>query len=81
MLFSGASLFASTSVTENDPSTIVEGVSVITGDFCTMTEDLAIQGAEPIVLRHTYISGKGTWDFINYLVCYQKQISQYIGPE
>lgn len=43
-------------VTENDPSTLVDGVSVITGDFYTYQEDYVVQGAEPIALRRSYLS-------------------------
>lgn len=62
------------SVTENDPSSLVEGVSVITGDFYAFDEDYVVQGAEPIRLRRAYISREGI--FRNYLhlsagFCYQ----------
>jgi RHS repeat-associated protein len=69
-LFFITSLFASTSVTENDPSTIVEGVSVITGDFYTFEEDLVIQGKEPIPFRRFYLSGDGHWqNLTQHFVC------------
>lgn len=42
-----------TAVTENDPSSLVEGVSVITGDFYLGEEDYVVQGAEPISLGKT----------------------------
>ena len=47
------------SVTENDPSTLVDGVSVITGDFYLGEEDYIVAGAEPIPLRRFYISRTG----------------------
>ena len=55
-------------VTENDPSTLVEGVSVITGDFYIQDEDIVIQGTQPIRLSRSYISqkGEGYWSFLSY---------------
>lgn len=55
-------------VTENDPNSIVEGVSVITGDFYTECEDIIIQGYEPLRLRRSYLSqkGEGSWTFLPY---------------
>ena len=57
-----------TAVTENDPSSLVEGVSVITGDFYAQDEDIVIQGVQPIRLSRSYISqkGEGYWDFFSY---------------
>lgn len=49
-------------VTENDPSSFVEGVSVITGNFYSYDEDYTVHGAEPIHLRRCYISGEGLHD-------------------
>lgn len=43
-------------VTENEPSSLVEGVSVITGDFCMRNHICTVQGAEPIHLNSTYVS-------------------------
>ena len=54
-----SSLFAeraTTSVTENDPSTLVEGVSMITGDFCTYDQFHTVQGAEPIRFKSCYLT-------------------------
>jgi hypothetical protein len=46
----------STSVTENDPSSFVEGVSMITGDFCMQNQFYTVAGIEPIHLRSIYTS-------------------------
>ena len=48
-----------TVVTENDPNSFVNGVNVITGDFCMLKEDVVIQGTEPISLQRSYVSQKG----------------------
>jgi len=48
--------FDLTVVTENEPSSLVEGVSVITGDFCMRNHICTVQGAEPIHLNSTYVS-------------------------
>jgi hypothetical protein len=56
--------FDVTAVTENEPSTLVEGVSVITGDFCMHSPVYTVQGIEPIYLSDTYIS-EG-WFFSGY---------------
>lgn len=48
--------FGIAAVTENEPSSLVEGVSVITGDFCMHNELYTIQAAEPIPISRTYIS-------------------------
>jgi len=45
-----------TAVTENDPSSFVDGVSAITGDFYSYDEDYLVEGAEPISLRRSYLS-------------------------
>ncbi|MDE3046626.1 MAG: hypothetical protein KGJ02_08320, partial [Verrucomicrobiota bacterium] len=55
------SLSANTIVTENDPASLVEGVSVITGDLYTFEEDYVVQGAEPIHIKRAYISSEGDW--------------------
>lgn len=51
--------YTSTPVTENDPSTLVDGVSVITGDFYLGEEDYLVAGAEPIPVRRYYLSAIG----------------------
>ncbi|HEV7736444.1 MAG TPA: hypothetical protein VGO47_03615, partial [Chlamydiales bacterium] len=56
-----SALFANPAVTENDPSTLVNGVSMITGDLYTFDEDLVVAGAEPIHLRRGYLSSVGDW--------------------
>ncbi len=43
-------------MTENDPSCFVEGVNMITGDFCIYDDFLTVQGAEPIQFRSTYMT-------------------------
>jgi len=53
------SLFADLAVTENDPATLVEGVSVITGDLYSYEEDYTVRGAEPIRLHRSFISREG----------------------
>jgi len=54
-------------VTENDPSTLVEGVSVITGDLYSFEEDYVVQGAEPIRLRRSFISREGEFKSYQHL--------------
>ena len=53
-----------TATIANDPSSIVDGkVSAITGNPCLGSEDLVIQGAEPIHITRFYIPGeKGEWN-------------------
>jgi hypothetical protein len=51
-------------VTENDPSTLVEGVNVITGELYALQEDYVVQGAEPISFRRSFLSREGI--FQNY---------------
>jgi RHS repeat-associated protein len=55
-------------VIENDPNTIVDGVSVITGDFYAQCDDVVVQGYEPIRLHRSYVSqkGEGIWNFFQY---------------
>ncbi|MBS0626576.1 MAG: RHS repeat-associated core domain-containing protein, partial [Verrucomicrobia bacterium] len=55
-------------VTENDPNTLVEGVSVITGDLFKERQDMVIAGVEPLCLSRSYISqkGEGYWNFFPY---------------
>lgn len=55
MAYSGETFLT---VTENDPSSLVEGVSVITGDLYSFEEDYIVQGAEPIRLPRSFISGE-----------------------
>lgn len=47
--------------TENDPSSLVEGVSVITGDLYVMEEDYVVQGAEPVRIRRSFLSRNGVF--------------------
>jgi hypothetical protein len=54
------------SITESDPSSLVEGVSVIKGDLYSYEEDYIVQGAEPIRLPHSFVSGDRIRTF-NYL--------------
>ena len=74
-IFSFATLIYSdtTSVTENDPNALVEGVSVITGDFSRQEEDLVIKGVQPIRLGRSYVSQKGLgyWDVLSYHVVFR----------
>ncbi|MBS0627304.1 MAG: hypothetical protein JSS09_03730, partial [Verrucomicrobia bacterium] len=68
LLFSSLLCANTAIVTENDPNTIVEGVSVITGDLYVLEEDLVIRGGQPICLSRSYVSQKGFgyWDFLSY---------------
>ena len=50
------SLFADPAISANDPSTIVEGVSVIKGLLYESAEDYTVQGAQPIAFRRSFIS-------------------------
>jgi|GEM_PF-3358770 len=63
-----SSVAAPTIVTENDPSTLVEGVSVITGDFYLGEEDYLVGGAEPISIRRFYLSGVGSINQYPHLI-------------
>lgn len=59
VLFSAINVFgerATTAVTENDPSSFVENVNVITGDFCLHDQLYTVRGAEPIHLHTTYFT-------------------------
>jgi RHS repeat-associated protein len=66
--FSTKLLGATTATTENEPSALVNGVNVITGDLYLLEEDLVVQGAEPIRLQRHYISskGQGYWNMFSY---------------
>ncbi|MBX9743756.1 MAG: hypothetical protein K2X08_00925, partial [Chlamydiales bacterium] len=58
-LFAALSAFAeraTTSITENDPSSFVENVNMITGDFCLQDQLYRVRGAEPIQLHTTYFT-------------------------
>ena len=59
-------------VTENDPSTLVEGVSVITGDLYTYEEDYIVQGAEPITVHRSFLSREGYFKDHLYLTAFFK---------
>src|SRR5689334_19591383 len=47
---------ATTSATENDPSSFVEGVNMVTGDFCMYDDWYVVEGAEPIRLSMAYLT-------------------------
>lgn len=59
--------------TEGDPSsTICDSVSLLTGDFVVFSEDLVIEGAEPLRIHRHYVSGDGLgynggWEFFPHL--------------
>lgn len=59
--------------TEGDPSnTICDCVSLLTGDFVAFSEDLVIDGAEPLYIHRHYVSGDGVgynggWEFFPHL--------------
>ena len=59
---------SSYTTTENDPSTLVEGVSVITGKLYVGEEDYVVAGAEPIAKRRYYLSGYGGIDQYPHLL-------------
>ena len=61
LIFSIHSDELAVAVTENDPSALVEGVSMITGDLYSFDEDYVVQGAEPIRLQRAFISRLGTF--------------------
>lgn len=54
-------------VSENDPSSLVQGVSVITGDLYTFEEDYVVQGAEPIHICRSYLSRVGHFSDYRHL--------------
>ncbi|MES2198847.1 MAG: RHS repeat-associated core domain-containing protein [Chlamydiota bacterium] len=60
---------SSVAVTENDPSSIVNHVSVITGDVYWSEEDVVVQGVQPISFRRSYVSqkGMGYWSSLDCL--------------
>ncbi len=69
-LFVTVALFGQVAVTENEPSALVEGiVNAVTGDLYALEDDIIIQGAEPLRLKRSYISGKGegSWCFFENL--------------
>lgn len=81
-LFITLRLYASTIVTENDPSTLVEGlVSIITGDLYLAEEDIAIEGAEPLHLKRHFITKSWNISFFQHLSAFyfpkQQGISIY----
>jgi RHS repeat-associated protein len=70
LLFSIQFLFSDpyiTAITENDPSTFVDGVSMITGDFYLGEEDYVVAGAEPISSRRFYLSRGGFFEGMPHL--------------
>jgi RHS repeat-associated protein len=65
--------------TEGEPSALVEGcVSAITGDFYNVTEDLVVQGAEPIRIYRSYLSHKeAQWTIVPHAQvrpCYEPNL-------
>lgn len=44
---------------EGDPSTYVEGVSALTGEWFFSEKELVVEGAEPIIFTRNYLSGDG----------------------
>ncbi len=78
-------LFGQVAVTENDPSSLVDGlVSAITGDLFSFEEDVVVQGVEPLHLKRTYISSKGekTWRLFpgNEAVLFTTGVLKLIEP-
>lgn len=77
LLFScSLSSFETTAITENDPSSFVEGVSIITGGFYLVDDNLVVQGAEPIRLNRAYISSLGKVEGYKHL-----EASPSVGTE
>ncbi len=78
------SLFSSIlTTTENVPDSIVEGVvSAVSGDIYLSEEDLVIQGVEPVRIRKSYISqkGSGTWSTAQHLIA-QRRLAFAMVPE
>jgi len=60
-------------VTEGDPTcNICDSVNLLTGDFIAHSEDIIVQGAQPIRIYRSYVSGdgkgsKGGWQFFPHL--------------
>ncbi len=68
--------------TENDPSTLVEGVSVITGDLYALEEDYVVQGAEPISIRRSFLSREGFFKGYQHLTAtFRCRINQLVVNE
>jgi YD repeat-containing protein len=78
------SLFGHIATTEGDPSALVDGiVNVITGDLYALEEDIVIQGVEPLRIKRSYVSAKGTgnWSFFENFsaVRFVRTYSAYIN--
>src|SRR3989339_505335 len=74
-----------TATTENQPSALVNGVNVITGDLYLLENDLTVQGAEPIHLQRNYISqkGDGYWNMFSYhraFIDFVNEVIEIIEP-
>lgn len=60
-------------VTEGDPSyNICDSVNLLTGDFIAFSQDVTIEGAQPLYLKRSYVSGDGRgenggWTFFPHL--------------
>jgi len=75
--------------TEGDPAnTLCESVSLLTGDFVAFSEDLRIEGAEPLIIRRSYVSGDGRgynggWEFFPHKILRMlpKKITQKGGKD
>jgi RHS repeat-associated protein len=72
------SLFSHALVTENDPSTLVEGVSVITGELYVIEEDYVVQGAKPISVKRSYLSSDGEFRDLRHLVATFPPFGNYL---
>lgn len=84
LLFFGLT-FASShniAVTENDPSTLVNGVSVVTGHFYSYEQDYLVEGAEPIPIRRPYISnGTSMHDYPHLIATFAWQFNMLLVNE
>lgn len=68
LLLGVSQLFGNIATTENEPSSLVDGiVSAITGDLYLAEEDIVVQGYEPIRLKRSYITSEGQWMFFDHL--------------
>jgi RHS repeat-associated protein len=67
-IFTTSLLGTTAATTENEPSALVNGVNVITGDLYLSLKDLSVHGLEPIHLQRHYISQKGLgyWNMFPY---------------
>lgn len=83
--FSSLLFSSTTATTENEPSALVNGVNVITGDLYLLEQDLEVQGAQNISLERNYISqkGEGYWNMFSYhraFIDFSSQVIEIVEP-